>query len=114
MAEIYNMAQKGRIYLFGNGELKANPIHGEDLAVVCVDAIEKSDQEIVVGGPQTLTQNQIAATAFKIFDKKPKITYIPNWIRITILRMIKVFTDSKLYGPIEFFFNCDGNGYDSS
>jgi uncharacterized protein YbjT (DUF2867 family) len=103
MAEFYNMAQKGRIYLFGNGELKANPIHGADLAVVCVDAIEKSDKEIEVGGPQTLTQNEIAITAFKILNKKPKITYIPNWIRIIILKMIKVFTGSKVYGPIEFF-----------
>ncbi len=103
MVEFYNMAKKGRIYLFGNGELKANPIHGKDLAAVCVDAIEKSDQEIVIGGPQTLTQNQIAATAFKILNKRPKITYIPNWIRIIILKLIKVFTGSKVYGPIEFF-----------
>ncbi len=103
MVEFYNMAKKGRIYLFGNGELKANPIHGKDLAVVCVDAIEKPDQEIVIGGPQTLTQNQIAATAFKILNKRPKITYIPNWIRIIILKLIKVFTGSKVYGPIEFF-----------
>ena len=103
MVEFYNMAKKGRIYLFGNGELKANPIHGKDLAVVCVDAIEKSDQEIVVGGPQTLTQNQIAATAFRIVNKRPKITYIPNWIRIIILKLIKAFTASKVYGPLEFF-----------
>ncbi len=103
MVEFYNMARKGRIYLFGNGELKANPVHGKDLAVVCVDAIEKSDQEIVIGGPQTLTQNQIAATAYKILNKRPKITYIPNWIRIIILKLIKVFTGSKVYGPIEFF-----------
>jgi uncharacterized protein YbjT (DUF2867 family) len=103
MVEFYNMAKKGRIYLFGNGELKANPIHGEDLAVVCVDAIEKSDQEIVIGGPQTLTQNEIAATAFKIVGKKPKITYIRNWIRMFILKVVKTFTGSKVYGPIEFF-----------
>ena len=103
MAEFYKMAQKGRIYLFGNGELKANPIHGADLAVVCVDAIEKSDKEIVVGGPQTLTQNEIATMAFRILDKKPKITYIPNWARILILKIIKTFTGSRIYGPVEFF-----------
>ena len=103
MSEFYNMAQKGRIYLFGNGELKANPIHGADLAEVCVDAIESSDREILVGGPQTFTQNQIATMAFKILDKKPKITYIPDWIRIIILKVIKTFTGSKTYGPVEFF-----------
>jgi uncharacterized protein YbjT (DUF2867 family) len=103
MSEIYNMAKKGRIYLFGDGEFKANPIHGADLADVCVDAIENSDREIVVGGPQTFTQNQVAAMAFKILDKKPKVTYIPDWIRIIILKMIKTFTGSKTYGPVEFF-----------
>ncbi|MCP4339281.1 MAG: NAD(P)H-binding protein [Desulfobulbaceae bacterium] len=29
---------------------EANPIHGEDLATVCVDAIEKSDREIEFRG----------------------------------------------------------------
>ena len=103
MAEFFNMAQKGRIYLFGDGELKANPIHGEDLAVLCVDEIEKSRKEIEVGGPQTLTQNEIAVMAFKTLDKKPKITYIPNWARILILKIIKTFTGSRIYGPVEFF-----------
>ena len=29
-----------------------NPIHGEDLAVVCAEAIHKPDLEIKVGGPE--------------------------------------------------------------
>ncbi|MDM8523496.1 SDR family oxidoreductase [Desulfococcaceae bacterium HSG8] len=103
MSDFYNMAQKGRIYLFGNGELKGNPIHGEDLAVVCADSVEKSYEEIEVGGPETLTQNEIAMTAFKVAGKKPKITHLPDWIRISILKIVKIFTVSKVYGPIEFF-----------
>ena len=103
IAEIYHMAKQGRIYLFGSGELRANPIHGEDLAMVCVNAIERSDKEIEVGGPQVLTQNEIAQIAFKVLAKKPKITYIPNWIRIFVPKMVKKFTSSKVYGPVEFF-----------
>jgi uncharacterized protein YbjT (DUF2867 family) len=103
MAEIYSMAKKGRIYLFGNGELRANPIHGQDLAKVCVDAIEKQDEEIKVGGPQTLTQKQMAVMAFDVLGKKPKITYIPAWVRTSILNMVRILTGSKVYGPIEFF-----------
>lgn len=71
MTEFYTMAEKGRVYLFGDGEFKANPIHGEDLATVCVDAIDKHDQEIKVGGPETLTHNEIAAIAFEILGIKP-------------------------------------------
>ena len=103
MSEFYNMAKKGRIYLFGNGELRANPIYGEDLAVVCVDAIDSSDKEIQIGGPETLTQNEIASIAFDILGKKPKITHIPDWVRVVILKLVRLLTKSKVYGPVEFF-----------
>ncbi len=103
MTEFYAMAKKGRAYLFGDGELKTNPIHGEDLAVVCVEAVDKPDQEIKAGGPETLTHNEIAAVAFDVLGIKPKITHIPNWLRVAILKMVRLFSGSKVYGPIEFF-----------
>lgn len=103
MAEFYEMAQKGRIYLFGDGNQRANPIHGRDLATVCVDAIDRPDREINVGGPETLTHNEIAMTAFDVLDRKPKITRIPGWVNTIILKLIRSFTSSKTYGPIEFF-----------
>lgn len=103
MTEFYEMAKKGRVYLFGNGDWKTNPIHGEDLAEVCVDAIGNSAQEIELGGPETLTHNEIAATAFEVVGSEPKISYIPEWVRIYLLWMIRFFTGSKSYGPIEFF-----------
>lgn len=103
MTEFFNMAKRGRIYLFGSGELKANPINGEDLAVVCVDAIDKPDKEIEIGGPETLTQNEIVSIAFDVLGNKPKVTHIPEWVRITILKLLKLLTGSKFYGPVEFF-----------
>jgi hypothetical protein len=80
-----------------------NPIHGEDLAAVCVGAIEKSDKEILVGGPETLTHNEIALTAFDVLGIEPKITYVPDWMRAATLKLIRILTGSKTYGPIEFF-----------
>ena len=103
MTEFYNMAKKGRIFLFGDGELKSNPIHGEDLAKLCVNSISTNDKEIKAGGPETLTQNQIAETAFKSLNKTTKVTYIPDWLRRLVLKTITAFTSSKVYGPIEFF-----------
>ena len=103
MLEFFNMAKRGRIYFFGNGELRANPIHGEDLATVCVDAIDKFDREIEVGGPEILTQNEIAMTAFDALRNKSKITHIPDWLRVVTLKVVRLFTGSKVYGPIEFF-----------
>ena len=103
MSEFFEMAQKGNIYIFGSGDQKTNPIHGEDLAAVCVDAIEGIDREIRVGGPETMTYNEIAKIAFEVAGKEPKITRIPDWMRTAVLKLIRVFTNSKFYGPIEFF-----------
>ncbi len=102
-SEFFNMAKRGRVYLFGNGELRANPIHGDDLATVCVDAIDKPDKEVEIGGPETLTQNEMAAIAFDILGKKPKITHIPDWVRVAILKLFRLLTGSTIHGPIEFF-----------
>jgi uncharacterized protein YbjT (DUF2867 family) len=103
MADFLKMAKKGRIYLFGKGLLKINPIHGKDLATVCVDAVNEGDKEVLVGGPETLTHQEIALSAFDVLGSKPKITYIPEWMRTSALKLLKMFTGSKTYGPIEFF-----------
>ncbi|UCH65099.1 MAG: SDR family oxidoreductase [Ignavibacterium sp.] len=105
MVEFYNMANKGKVYLFGSGEQKANPIHGEDLAKVCVSAIAGKDKEIEVGGPETLTQTDITNIAFEVVERKPKIVHIPDWVRRTILTIGKPIMGSKKFGPIEFFMN---------
>ena len=105
MTEFYNMAKNGRIYLFGDGKLKSNPIHGEDLAQVCVDAINQEKKEIDVGGPVTLSQIEIAAAAFEAAGKPIKITHIPDWIRRLILRSLKLILSTNKFGPIEFFMN---------
>jgi hypothetical protein len=69
---------------------------------VCVDAINKLDKQISVGGPETLTHQEIALSAFDVLGSVPKITYVPEWIRVSILILLKIFTGSKTYGPVEF------------
>jgi uncharacterized protein YbjT (DUF2867 family) len=103
MTEFYSMAKKGKIYLFGDGNYKVNPIHGEDLAEICVNSIGKKEKEIEIGGPETLTHNEIAEAAFDAVNKPVKISHIPNSLRKLILSLLRIFTGSKTYGPIEFF-----------
>jgi len=103
MAEFFNMAQRGRVYLFGRGRFRTNPIHGTDLAAVCTGAIDINDREIAVGGPETLTHEELAKIAFNSLKKTPKITYIPDWLRIITLRSLRSFTKQTFHGPIEFF-----------
>ena len=105
MTEFYNMAQKGRIYLLGNGQIKVNPIHGSDLAQVCINALFEQRKEIEVGGPEVLTHQAIAETAFMSLGRKIKITYIPDWVRRVLLRIAALFLSKAQFGPIEFFLN---------
>lgn len=104
MTEFLKMAKKGTVNLFGNGNFKMNPIHGADLAEVCVNAIENGEKMIEIGGPEILTHNEIAELASHVLDKKPKIKYMPEWMRKTLLGLTRTFTSSKTYGPMEFFF----------
>lgn len=105
MTEFYTMAQKGRVYLFGDGSLKSNPIHGDDLAKVCIDALDSDVREIEVGGPETLSQIEIAQIAFEAVAKPVKITHIPDWVRRAVLKVLSVVLNERKFGPIEFFMN---------
>ncbi|MCG6187141.1 SDR family oxidoreductase [Maribellus maritimus] len=105
MADFLKMAKSGKVYLFGDGKLKLNPIHGDDLAEVCINALRSTEKEINVGGPDILSQNEIAELALKACSKPVKIVHLPDWIRKVTLWTVRTFTSSKTYGPIEFFLS---------
>ncbi|NQZ76690.1 MAG: SDR family oxidoreductase [Ekhidna sp.] len=108
MKDFLDMAQKGKVYLFGNGDFKLNPIHGADLAKAIIESLDIKQHEIIVGGPDILTQNEIAALALKTWMRPIKIVHFPDWIRKLIIRVMRVLTSSKTYGPIEFFLTMLG------
>jgi uncharacterized protein YbjT (DUF2867 family) len=103
MKDFLDMARKGKVYLFGHGEQKLNPIHGEDLAIVCLQAINTNNKEIIVGGPDVLTLNEIGEMALDALQKPKKIIHLPDWIRRFVIWVLRTFTSSKTYGPVEFF-----------
>lgn len=105
MLEFLKMAKKGRVSLFGSGDNKINPIHGRDLAEVCVNAIKNTEKEINVGGPTVYTYNEIAELAFTALNKKVKISRLPIWIKNVTLFLMRIFTSSKTYGPVEFLMS---------
>ena len=49
MAVFLKMAKKDKIHLFGKEQYTMNPIHGEDLAEVCVAQLEGYEREVNVG-----------------------------------------------------------------
>ena len=103
MSDFLQMAAKGKVYLFGDGHYKLNPIHGADLAEFIVDNLHSTDLELNVGGPDLLSQNEIAALALDANYKDLKIVHLPDWFRRFIIWSLRTFTSSKVYGPYEFF-----------
>ncbi|WP_298501702.1 SDR family oxidoreductase [uncultured Maribacter sp.] len=103
MKDFLNMAKSGRVYLFGDGNFKLNPIHGEDLAKICVDKMEEGIKEETIGGIDIFTQNELAKIALKAWKKPIKISHLPDWTRRFTIWLLRTFTSSKTYGPIEFF-----------
>ncbi|MCB0539007.1 MAG: SDR family oxidoreductase, partial [Bacteroidetes bacterium] len=103
MGDFLKMAKGGKVYLFGDGKLKLNPIHGKDLAKEVVKTINERKKEFNIGGPNLLSQNEIAKLALKAYGKPIKIVHLHDWVRKFALWTIRTFTNSKTYGPIEFF-----------
>jgi uncharacterized protein YbjT (DUF2867 family) len=107
LEEVYKMAKAGRAYLFGAGDVRMNPIHGEDLAKLCLEAIDRDEREIDVGGPEVLSGKDIAKLAFLAQNKPEQITCLPDWLRGLILSVVKRLPE-KWGGPMEFFLTAMG------
>lgn len=103
MKDFLRMANSGRVYLFGSGNQKFNPIHGEDLARAIVDMLDENTNEITIGGPDVLSLNDISKLALSALNKPIKIVHMPDFLRRITIWGLRTFTSAKTYGPIEFF-----------
>jgi uncharacterized protein YbjT (DUF2867 family) len=68
-----HMAQSGTAYLTGDREEPLTPMHGADLAQVCLRAMIAKEKDWPVGGPESLSRQQIARLAFEVLGKPAKI-----------------------------------------
>ncbi len=101
MGALYDMASKGRAFLVGEGNNKMNPIHGRDLAEVCVDTAEGDELEVEAGGPDIMTQREAAVLAFEVVGKPAKITVIPMWLARGLVKFIRML--STQFGDLADF-----------
>ncbi|MBD3660828.1 MAG: SDR family oxidoreductase [Arenibacter algicola] len=103
MGRFLQIAKSGRVFLFGSGNQKFNPIHGADLARAIVDTLDDDNKELTIGGPDVLSLNDIAKLALTALNKPIKVVHLPDWSRKLSIRCLRSFTSVKTYGPIEFF-----------
>lgn len=103
MGDFFTMAKAGRVWLFGNGQHRINPIDGADLATATFDAIAQGSAWADIGGPRTYTQDEIAELCFKALDKSPQITHLPDFLRRLSLWLLPRLAPRRIAGPAQFF-----------
>lgn len=96
------MAGNGRVYLFGDGSFRINPIDGADVAAAAVDALDADASEVELGGPEVLTHEEIAQEAFRALGAPPRIRHIPTWVISSGLVLLRWVTPLRVHGVIEF------------
>jgi uncharacterized protein YbjT (DUF2867 family) len=101
MGALYDMAKRGRSFLVGEGTNLMNPIHGRDLARVCVETAEGDELEVEAGGPEVMTQKEAAALAFEVVGKPEKIHVIPMWLARGLVKFIGLL--SNQFGDLAEF-----------
>ncbi|MEP1472309.1 MAG: SDR family oxidoreductase [Halieaceae bacterium] len=101
MGALYDMAKSGRAFLVGDGSNNMNPIHGADLARVCVEATEGQALEVEAGGPDIMTQREAAELAFEVVGKPAKIHVVPLWLARGLVKFIALF--SRQFGDLGEF-----------
>ncbi|TNB48285.1 SDR family oxidoreductase [Martelella lutilitoris] len=103
MGDVFNMAARGRVFLFGDGQVRVNPIAGADLAAASVDAIENGTAHVDIGGPDVFTFDDIGRLAFAALGKPPRFLHLPQFIADGLLFILKRITGPATWGPFEFF-----------
>ncbi|SEV87949.1 Uncharacterized conserved protein YbjT, contains NAD(P)-binding and DUF2867 domains [Cognatiyoonia koreensis] len=105
MGDFLRMAQSGRVWLFGDGSKKINPIDGADLAASTADAVAAEIEWLDIGGPDVFTQKELAELAFASIGTAPQITFLPDVLRRIALRILPLVTPRRIHGPARFFLS---------
>ncbi len=101
MGVLLDMARRGRAFIVGQGHNRMNPIHGADVARVCVAALTSTERELGCGGPDVLTQREAAELAFEVVGKQPKLTFLSPRLLRSAVRGIRLL--SRQFGDLGEF-----------
>lgn len=99
--ELLKMARQGRGVVIGNGKARTNPIHEADVARLCVEALQSGASEILAGGPDTFTRQELVELAFEVAGKEPKITHLPLHLFTGAARVLRPL-NARVAGLLDF------------
>ena len=95
MSEFITMASQGWVFVVGDGSGIINPIHGADLATLCVKAFQDEAKEVPCGGQEVFSYQRIGEMAFDVLGKKSKFMKIPVWMAKVLVVLIKPFNKQQ-------------------
>ncbi len=100
--DIIHMAKKGQLVTMGKGDKKTNPIYEGDLAKITVDAINKPNSVVEVGGKTIYTRKQLNEIVQNEVDGQKKIRTVPIGLFKVLLPVIKLFSKNT-FDKFAFF-----------
>ncbi|WP_210463006.1 SDR family oxidoreductase [Rufibacter roseolus] len=101
--DLLPMARKGRLASIGDGERITNPIHEQEVAEACVQALTSPEKVIELGGPVTYSRLELVQLVGKAVGKGNKaIPKVPYWVVNSFLPMVRLVNRS-LYEKAAFF-----------
>lgn len=80
IGEFLSLARRGIVVLPPDPDVRVAPIHGADLARLCVDKLGDTSGEWDVGGPDILSYREIADLAFAALRRRPRTVVMPAWL----------------------------------
>lgn len=92
------MARRGRIWLPGDSARKVNPLHGRDLAEVCLRGMIAKEKEVEVGGHEIYSLDELARLMFKVQDKSPRIVHVPGALSGLTRQLLQIFARKQVLG----------------
>lgn len=99
--ELLAAARRGPLPALGEGLARTNPIHEDDVAKACVEALSAEHRQFPVGGPETFTRARLLEMMFEAHGKPPKLRSMPAWLLRGPARVMGPL-QPRLAGLIEF------------
>lgn len=99
--EILKFASKGRGLIIGRGNCRTNPVHENDVALACVDALENDSQEVQIGGPEIFTRKETVELAFAALNQQPKLMFIPPSLFKLMIAPLRL-VNRRIYALMDF------------
>ncbi|MFB9861756.1 SDR family oxidoreductase [Rufibacter immobilis] len=96
-------ARDGKLTSLGDGDTITNPIHEQEVAEVCVQALtQPGNDTLELGGPVAYTRLELIQLLGKAVGKKHVIPSMPYWLVQAFLPLLRLFNRSW-YEKVAFF-----------